>query len=110
MLELALELFHALSRFDGRRTGHRSPNGRARYLDAGLAVGDRGHCLEWIRTTFTIIADAKQAVSHEIADIQIYLAAHSDRLGIDIGPAVAEKMKLNAEKYPAGLARRTALK
>jgi NTP pyrophosphatase (non-canonical NTP hydrolase) len=35
--------------------------------------------------------DAKQAVAHEIADIQIYLAAISDRLGIDIGPAVQKK-------------------
>jgi NTP pyrophosphatase (non-canonical NTP hydrolase) len=54
--------------------------------------------------------DARQAVAFEIADIQIYLAAISDRLGIDIGPAVAEKMQLNAEKYPADLARGSALK
>jgi len=31
-------------------------------------------------------------------------------LGIDIGPAVAEKMKFNAEKYPAELAKGNALK
>lgn len=42
-------------------------------------------------------------VAHEIADIQVYLAAISDRLGIDMGPAVAEK-------YPVELATGTALK
>ncbi len=51
-----------------------------------------------------------EAVAREIADIQIYLVSLSDRLGIDIGPAVARKMKLNAEKYPADLARGNALK
>jgi dCTP diphosphatase len=54
--------------------------------------------------------EALTPIAHEIADIQIYLATLSDHLGIDIGPAVAEKMKLNAEKYPADKARGKALK
>jgi dCTP diphosphatase len=78
-------------------------------------AGEAGELLElfqWLtqEESRNLPDDAKQAVAHEIADIQIYLAAISDRLGIDIGPAVAEKMKLNAEKYPANLARGTALK
>ncbi|WP_376694114.1 nucleotide pyrophosphohydrolase [Wenzhouxiangella sp. EGI_FJ10409] len=78
-------------------------------------AGEAGELLElfqWLtqEESRNLPDDAKQAVAHEIADIQIYLAAISDRLGIDIGPAVAEKMKLNAEKYPADLARGTALK
>lgn len=50
-----------------------------------------------------------QTVAHEIADIQIYLAALSDRLGIDIGPAVAKNMKLDVEIHPADLARGMAV-
>lgn len=78
-------------------------------------AGEAGELLElfqWLtqEDSRNLPDDAKQAVAHEIADIQIYLAAISDRLGIDIAPAVAEKMKLNAEKYPADLARGTALK
>ncbi|RFF29393.1 nucleotide pyrophosphohydrolase [Wenzhouxiangella sediminis] len=78
-------------------------------------AGEAGELLElfqWLtqEESGNLPDDAKQAVAHEIADIQIYLAAISDRLGIDIGPAVAEKMKLNAEKYPADLARGSALK
>ena len=83
-------------------------------LSMALA-GEAGELLElfqWLTQdeSRNLPDDARQAVAHEIADIQIYLAAISDRLGIDIGPAVAEKMKLNAEKYPADLARGTALK
>lgn len=54
--------------------------------------------------------EARQAVAEEIADIQIYLATLADRLGIEIGPAVALKMKHNAEKYPADQARGSARK
>lgn len=78
-------------------------------------AGEAGELLElfqWLtqEESRNLPDDARQAVAHEIADIQIYLAAISDRLGLDIGPAVAEKMKLNAEKYPADLARGSALK
>ena len=54
--------------------------------------------------------EVREQVGHEIADIQIYLAALSDRLGIDIGPAVAGKMRRNAEKYPADQVRGSARK
>jgi len=78
-------------------------------------AGEAGELLEhfqWLTQdeSRNLPDDARQAVAHEIADIQIYLAAISDRLGVDIGPAVAEKMKLNAEKYPADLAQGSALK
>ncbi|NDY97038.1 nucleotide pyrophosphohydrolase [Wenzhouxiangella limi] len=51
-----------------------------------------------------------EEVAHEIADVQIYLAALADRLGLEIGPAVARKMALNAAKYPADQARGSAAK
>lgn len=54
--------------------------------------------------------ETTSAVEHEIADVQIYLAALADRLGIEIGPAVARKMALNAEKYPADQVRGSARK
>ena len=54
--------------------------------------------------------DARETVEQEIADVQIYLAALADRLGVEIGPAVARKMALNAEKYPADQVRGSARK
>ena len=54
--------------------------------------------------------ETREKVELEIADVQIYLAALADRLGVQIGPAVARKMALNAEKYPADQVRGSARK
>ena len=78
-------------------------------------AGEVGELLEhfqWLtpEQSQALPPDIRNQVAQEIADIQIYLAAISDCLRIDIGPAVADKMKLNAAKYPAELARGTAQK
>ncbi len=52
------------------------------------------------------LADA----ADEIADVQMYLVALADQLGIDIAQAVAGKMVKNAQKYPADAFRRSARK
>ncbi|MDH0682833.1 nucleotide pyrophosphohydrolase [Achromobacter animicus] len=52
------------------------------------------------------LADA----TDEIADVQMYLVALADQLGIDIAQAVAGKMVKNANKYPADAFRRSARK
>ena len=43
----------------------------------------------------------KAEVAHEIADVLIYLTRLADQLDIDMLAAAAEKMALNACKYPA---------
>ena len=50
------------------------------------------------------------AVAEEIADIQIYLVRLADRIGVDIGSAVEDKLAVNANKYPVAKARGNALK
>ena len=40
-------------------------------------------------------------VQQEIADIFIYLVRISDKLGVDLISAANQKIKINAEKYPA---------
>jgi NTP pyrophosphatase (non-canonical NTP hydrolase) len=78
-------------------------------------AGEVGELLEhfqWLTAeqSASLSPEQLEAVAHEIADIQIYLAALSDRLGIDIGAAVERKMALNASKYPADQARGSAAK
>ena len=41
------------------------------------------------------------AVATEVADIQIYLVMLADKLDIDIGRAVMDKIAANAIKYPS---------
>lgn len=54
--------------------------------------------------------DDRQRAREELADIQIYLIRLADRLGIDLGQAVQDKLRINEEKYPVELARGNATK
>jgi dCTP diphosphatase len=46
-------------------------------------------------------AELKQKVSEELADIALYLLRLADKASVDLEQAVDEKMRKNAEKYPA---------
>lgn len=61
---------------------------------------------QWLepQETFQDLASKKQiAVEHEVADIFIYLLRFCSVSGIDLISAAEEKLKHNAEKYPAEL-------
>ena len=49
-------------------------------------------------------------VRHEMADVLVYLVRLADKLDIDLGAAVEEKMVLNRAKYPADKVRGDARK
>jgi NTP pyrophosphatase (non-canonical NTP hydrolase) len=51
-----------------------------------------------------------EEISHEIADVFVYLLRLSDKLGIDMVKAVNCKMLLNEAKYPADEVRGSAKK
>lgn len=51
-----------------------------------------------------------QAVRHEMADVLVYLVLLADKLGVDLMAAAAEKLEINAAKYPADLVRGKATK
>lgn len=52
----------------------------------------------------------RREVSHEMADVLVYLVRLADKLDVDLGAAVEEKMVLNRAKYPADLVRGDARK
>jgi len=48
------------------------------------------------------LGEAKlEQVRHEMADVLVYLVRLADKLDVDLGAAVTEKMALNRAKYPA---------
>lgn len=51
-----------------------------------------------------------QAVRHEMADVLVYLVLLADKLGVDLMAAAAEKIAINAKKYPADTVRGKATK
>lgn len=52
----------------------------------------------------------REAVRHEIADVLLYLLTISRVLNIDILQAAADKLHLNAKKYPLEKSKGNALK
>ena len=55
-------------------------------------------------------AETLQAVRHEMADVFVYLVLLADKLGIDLMAAAADKIAINAGKYPADTVRGKATK
>ncbi len=60
-------------------------------------------CFQWLTEEQSHSLNAKQlaAVTDEIADVQLYLIRLADKVGVDIGAAVEQKIKKNEAKYPA---------
>ena len=67
---------------------------------------------QWLQTgQRDELGDAKlEQVRHEMADVMVYLVRIADKLDVDLGAAVTEKMALNRAKYPADLVRGDARK
>lgn len=57
-----------------------------------------------------VIAERRQEIEQEVADLSILLSYLANDLGIDIEQAVARKLELNARRYPVGKAKGTARK
>ena len=51
-----------------------------------------------------------EPVRHEMADVLVYLVLLADKLGVDLLAAAAEKIAINAGKYPAETVRGKAAK
>ncbi|MGK0185843.1 MAG: dCTP diphosphatase [Verrucomicrobiales bacterium] len=51
------------------------------------------------------IAEKREAIEDEVADIAVYLFEFADNLGIDLIDAMERKMAKNAAKYPVEKAR-----
>lgn len=65
---------------------------------------------QWLPTGRELTDDKRTAVGHELADVLVYLVRLADVLDIDLPAAVADKMALNRQKYPADRVRGDARK
>ena len=62
------------------------------------------------KESLTVARKKKTEISHEIADVAVYLIELADNLGIDLAEAIAEKMAHNEAKYPADKVRGSSKK
>ena len=76
-------------------------------------VGELTEIFQWMTEDQSRSAtdDAKtaQQIKDELADVMLYLVRLSSVMGIDINEAVTQKLKRNAEKYPADKVRGSSL-
>ncbi|MFT4765353.1 MAG: dCTP diphosphatase [Oleispira sp.] len=67
---------------------------------------------QWLTEEQSYALDQQQraAVADEIADVQMYLARLADKLDINIGEAIEQKIVKNEAKYPAELVKGSSKK
>ena len=67
---------------------------------------------QWLTAeqSLNLSAGQREAVRQEIADVLIYLTRLADLLDIDLLDAAADKLAINARKYPIDKAHGNALK
>ncbi len=67
---------------------------------------------QWLTTeqSSQLSSETKLEISHEMADVLLYLIRLADTLGVDLMSAAQDKLVLNAEKYPADKVRGSAKK
>jgi NTP pyrophosphatase (non-canonical NTP hydrolase) len=67
---------------------------------------------QWLteEQSYTLDQQQRAAVVDEIADVQMYLARLADKLDINIGEAIEQKINKNEAKYPAEKVRGSAKK
>lgn len=60
-------------------------------------------CFQWLteEQSRSLSLEQKNAITDEIADVQLYLILLADKVGVDIGVAIDQKISKNEEKYPA---------
>lgn len=67
-------------------------------------VGELAEVFQWMTEEASKNAakdpSTAEAVRHELADVLLYVVRAADVLGVDLNAAVAEKLLLNARKYP----------
>ena len=65
-------------------------------------AGEMVEHFQWLteQQSRNLESEQKKAVSHELADIFIYLIRLADELNIDLLKAAREKMLINNQKYP----------
>ena len=105
-------LLGKLLAFRSERDWEQFHNLRTLSTSIALEAAELAEFTQWASDAeISEIARARRdEISQEIADVAILLTYLAHDLGIDIDQAVAEKIQINAERYPVGKAKGTARK
>ena len=100
------QIQEALRRFNRERDWEQFHNGKDLAIGLSIEAAELLEAFLWKKPE-----DAKpEKISEELADVLNYAFQIADKYGLDIKEIMLEKIRKNAEKYPAEKARGTAKK
>ena len=102
-----------LRKFADERDWNQFHTPRNLILSIQAELGELSELVQWVPDSEIDeqwIEDNNERLREEIADVFLYLIRLSDVLNIDLIDAALKKIDLNADKYPAALAKGNATK
>ena len=100
------EILGRIREFNRERDWDQFHNGKDLAVALSIEAGELLECFLWKRPEE---ADVDK-IREELADVLNYAFQMADRYGLDIREIMLEKIRRNAEKYPADKARGSAKK
>src|SRR5690606_8894112 len=106
------ETLRRLLTFRSERDWEKFHNLRTLSTSIVLEAAELAEITQWAgdATLAEIVEERRADIANEIADITILLSYLVHDLGIDLEEAVAQKIELNAERYPVEKAKGSAKK
>lgn len=108
------ELRRLVLAFREERDWQQFHNAKDLVLGLGIEVSELAELLLWKseQESQDQIADIsnRNRFAEELADIQIFLLYLANNLGVDLGSAVVNKIRINEQKYPVNQAKGSAAK
>lgn len=106
------ELQAALRRFAEERDWQQFHTPKNLAASISIEAGELLEQFQWLtdEQSSQLTPERSAQISHEIADVLLYLLQLSDKLGIDPIEAARQKLEINAAKYPADRARGSSKK
>src|SRR6202051_4723957 len=106
------ELRNALRQFAADRDWDQFHSPKNLAIALNVEAAELLEHFQWMSDTESagIPAEKRAKVREELADVLLYLIRLADKLDVDLAVAAAEKIAINAEKYPVEKARRSSKK
>lgn len=108
------EIKKQLTIFAEKREWNKFHSPKNLVMAAGVEMAEIIEIFQWIteEESFKIkdSADLKTQVSHEIADVFLYLIRLADILNIQLNQSLIDKININEKKYPLNLVKGSSKK
>jgi len=100
-------LTQALRQFAAERDWDQFHSPKNLVMALSVEVSELMEHFQWLtpEAATALNAEQREAVREELADVLLYLVRLADKLDVELIAAAADKIKKNAAKYPADLAR-----